>query len=460
MKFLIKNISIFLLVTGCACSSLHSRKDADTELVSDITRGNFEQAARRLETYRQKKIYLEKDRVLYYLNKGLVLHYQQNFDTSNQYLERADRIMEDLFTRSVGKALLSALVNDNVLDYSGEVYDNFYVNIFKALNYVALNSFEEAYVEIKRVNDKLREMDVKYGEWVNQWNQQDTSGFKIENRHIDFYEDALAHYLSYLIFRAEGEEDNARISYQNAKNAWEMNPSVYDYAMPPVLQNEPQYSGVFLDVLAFTGNAPQKAAAGGEITTFDNFILISDVQGQKNKILLNMPGLEEGWHFKFSFPEVRSRPSRVKRIRIFIDDQPMGELQLLEDIGKVASYTFETKKNIIYFKILTRTLLKGIAAHKTKEKIQKETGTEKKFLLRNIINLGVDAVFDATENPDLRIWSTLPQHCFAGEYELSPGIYNIKIQFIDSNETVVSEEIYPQYEIKPHLNLLEAFYLN
>jgi hypothetical protein len=460
MKFFTKKIMIFFLIGSCACSSIHTSKEAESQLVSDLTRGDFEKASHRLETYRQKKIYVEKDRVLFYLNKGLVLHYQQNYDTSNHYLERADRSMEDLFTRSVSKAMLSAIANDNVLDYSGEVYDNLYVNIFKALNYLALNSFEEAYVEIKRVNDKLRELDVKYGDWVNQWNRQDTTGIKIENRNIDFYDDALAHYLSYLIFRAEGEEDNARISFENIKNTWDIYPDVYGYPLPDFLQDTLQYPGIFLNVMAFTGNTPQKIPGGGEITTFENFIIVSDARKEDQKILLNLAGLEEGWHFKFSFPELSNRPSMVEHIRVTIDDYPAGNLQLLEDMGKVASYTFESKKNIIYFKTLARTLVKGLASHRTKEKVQEETGTEKKFLLRNIINLGIDAIFDATENPDLRIWSTLPRYCFAGEYPLDPGIYRIKIQFLDINDAVLSEQFYPDYEIKAGLNLLEAVYLN
>jgi hypothetical protein len=439
---------------------MRTKTEADNEITNDLASGNFEQASQRIEQYRQKNVYQVKDRVLYYLNKGLVDHYQGEFEKSNENLERADRVMEELFTRSVSKALLSTMMNDNVLDYSGEVYDDIYVNIFKTLNFIGINDFEGAYVEIKRLNDKLQQMDAKYGKWVDQWNAGDTTGIQIEKKATGFYEDALANYLSYLIFRADGEEDNARISFENSGEAWHLYPEVYDFPKPGFLIEEPRYHGTFLNILAFTGRSPRKEEVGGKITTFENFIIITDQNKQKNTIWLNLPGLEEGWHFKFSFPEMRYQPSAVRQIRVLIDGKESASLELLEDIGKVAHYTFEAKKHIIYFKTITRTVVKGIAAYKAKEKLKKETKTKDNFILRNIINLGVDAIFDATENPDLRIWSSLPRFCYAAEIELPAGEYDIGIQYLGRANLLIAEKIYPGYSIGQGLNLLESFYLD
>jgi hypothetical protein len=460
MKLFFRYFVIYFFFLLMACSSMRTKSEADTQISTDLAAGNFEQASERIEQYRQKKIYQKKDRVLYYLNKGLVLHYQKEFSKSNENLERADFAMEELFTRSISKALLSAMMNDNVLDYSGEIYDEIYVNIFKTLNFIGLNDFEGAYVEIKRLNDKLQQMDAKYGEWVDKWNDDDTTGIQIEKKATGFYEDALANYLSYLIFRADGEDDNARISHENVQAAWQLYPEVYNFPKPEVVQDDPQYGGTFLNILAFTGQSPRKVAVGGKITTFENFIIISDPAGQKNKIWLNLPGLEEGWHFKFSFPEMKSQTSAVNQIKVFIDGEESTELQLLEDMGKVAKYTFETKKHIIYFKTITRTVVKGITAHKAKEKLKKETKTKDNFILRNIINLGVDAIFDATENPDLRIWSSLPRYCYAGEIKLPPGLHDIRIQFIGRANLMLTERIYADYTVGQGLNLIESFYLD
>jgi len=176
------HFSLALSILLSACSSMRTKSDADSELIEHLATGNYELASTRLDEYREKKVYQEKDRVLYYLNKGLVLHYQKEYKKSNDNLDRADFAMEELYTRSISKGLLSGILNDNVLDYSGEVYDNLYVSIFKALNYAAIQDFRGSAVEIRRLNDKLRLLDAKYGEWVDQWNEEDTTGIKIEKR--------------------------------------------------------------------------------------------------------------------------------------------------------------------------------------------------------------------------------------------------------------------------------------
>ena len=157
---------------------------------------------------------------------------------------------------------------------------------------------------------------------------------------------------------------------------------------------------------------------------------------------------------------MKNQPSAVSKIKVYIDGNESAELELLEDIGKVAQYTFEAKKNIIYFKTITRSVVKGIAAHKAKDKLKEETKTEDNFILRNLINLGVDAIFDATENPDLRIWSSLPRYCYAAEIDLPPGEYDIRIQYIGRPNLLLTERIYSGYTVGHRLNLLESFYLD
>ncbi|GAB4379076.1 MAG: COG3014 family protein [Calditrichia bacterium] len=453
-------IITFSLILYVSCSSLKTRTEIRNQLSDLLRSGNFAKAAAQIEQARTNNHYLAKDRVLYYLDKGAVLHYLGEFQESNRLLEEADLAMEELFTRRISKAIASLLLNDNILDYSGEVYENIYVNIFKALNYLKLNQFEAAYVEIRRVNDKLREYDDKYGQLVDNLNQLDTTGIKISKTAINFYEDALAHYLSYLVFRAEGELDNSRISFQKARDAWSLHPDVYAHPMPEYLENEPDYQNRYLHVLAFTGMAPQKYAVGGKITTYDSLIHISDLSGYRENLFIPMKGIKQGYHFKFAFPDLRVEKSIIEQINVYIDGENNGRLQLLEDMGAVAIRTFEAKKNIIYFKTLIRTVVKGLASMKAKEKLRKEAKAENNFILGALINLGVDAMVDATENPDLRSWTTMPQRCYIGEFPLNEGKHHIEIHFRRANGLLVKRVEIPAYEMSNRLNLVRAICLN
>lgn len=459
-----KKLVIFLFMVAvivvAGCAAMKTQISKDTKVTKDLQAGRYSEAAQRIEQFRQQHKYQKKDRVLYYLDKGAVLHYDKKWSDSNNLLEAADRAMEELFTKSISKAAASMLLNDNVLDYYGEVYENLYVNIFKALNYLKLNRFDDAYVEIKRVNDKLVLLDDKYGKLVEEMNRADTSGIQIEKKAVKFYNDAIAHYLSYLIFRAEGEYDNSRISYEKMQSAWDLHPEVYDHPIPSFLNQKPDFDGTKLNIVAFTGNAPYKAAVGGKITTYDSLIHVSDLSGYKQNLILPFPGVKQGYHFKFAFPEIRMPESNTNRIEVYVDNQLTGELELLEDMGKVAQHTFAAKKNIIYFKTLIRTVLKGLASARAKEKLRKKAGAEDNFLLGALINLGVDAAVDATENPDLRSWRTMPRYCFTGEVKISPGLHHIEIRLYNTYGVMVEKKEFPNYQISNGLNLVEAVYLN
>ncbi len=76
--------------------------------------------------------------MLYYLDLGMLHHYAGNYAKSNEFLQKAEYAIEELFTASVSKIATSLLLNDNALDYSGEDYEDIYLNIFKALNFIAL----------------------------------------------------------------------------------------------------------------------------------------------------------------------------------------------------------------------------------------------------------------------------------------------------------------------------------
>ncbi|MFZ0390319.1 MAG: hypothetical protein WAN36_07640, partial [Calditrichia bacterium] len=318
-------VLVMLLFAGCA--SMRTQIKQDTVVTAHLRSGSFEAAAERIEFFKTKNRYTKKERVLYFLDKGAVLHYQGLYAGSNNLLEEADHSMENLFTQSISKGAFSMLLNDNALDYSGEVYENLFVNILKAVNYLQLQQFDDAYVEVKRLNDKLNLLDDQYGKMVEQFNNTDTSGIRIENQPVKFYNDALAHYLSYLIFRAEGEIDNARISHEKIRESWQEYPSVYSHNLPGCLLDSAITGQNTLNIMAFTGVAPYKKAIGGRITTYDSLLHIADESGYRENLFIKMPGLKGGYHFKFSFPDLQLPESNVSYVQVVINDSMSYRLE-------------------------------------------------------------------------------------------------------------------------------------
>ncbi|HGY56513.1 MAG TPA: hypothetical protein ENK44_12460 [Caldithrix abyssi] len=468
MKRYVRLVSIAFLVAlipvlVIRCASTRTSVDFYVPVQKNLLTENYAKAVEAIDAARKQGEYAEKDRVLYYLDKGITLYYMGKSAESITYLEKAEKAMEELFTKSISKAAVSFVLNDNALDYFGEIYENLYVNIFKALNFIKLNKFDGAYVEVKRVNDKLRELDVKYGEMARKMNESEEAKGKMEYKSINFYNDALADYLSYLIFRADGEEDNSRISFDKMQKAFEMQPHIYDYPFPkqiklrkPVKRNDPN---TYLNLIAFVGRAPFKYEVGGKITTYDDYISITDLEMPLNIPNIYWPGIGSGYHFKFSFPALTTPPSRVDRVLVFINGKKAGRMHLLEDMGKVAAVTFESNRDMIILKTILRTVAKGIVAAEAKKKLRKETKAD--GLAGFLMDMAVDIAVDATENADLRCWRTMPQFCYVAEYDMPKGEdYRVEVHFVDRNGQLISRKVEENYSLSGKLNLIDAVSLN
>lgn len=441
-----------------SCASLSTQVNFYTPILTDLQTTNFSTAVKKIDQARTTEKYTQKERVLFYLDKGVVQYYNNEYEASTANLETADRYMEELFTKSISKEGLSYILNDNALDYYGEVYENLYVNIFKALNFIRQNQFDAAFVEINRVNDKLRELELKYGDYIENLNKSEDAKIKIERQSSELTSNVLAHYLSYIIYRSDQVIDDSRISHEKMVKTWEAHPDVYNFAKPACINNPPNLRGYFLNVIAFTGFAPYKKAVGAKITTYDDAIGISSVDAPIALPNIPFPGAKEGYHFKFAFPVIRSTPSNIQRIDVWIDGNLAGQLDLLEDMANVATKTFNTKRNIIYIKTVVRTVLKGLASAEAKKKLKKETKANDFW--GKVMDAAVDIGVDATENADLRCWRTMPQKCYVGEFTITPGPHQVEIQFYNKNNLLIQKKTFTDYTAGRDLNLIDVVSIN
>ena len=442
-----------LLLSACAGSQQYMKyvRTVDKALQA----GQYEKAAKKVDKARKLHLYSSHDKLLYYLDKGIIEHYAGHFEESNRFFDKAERIMEKLFTHSISQIAASFLWNDNVIDYWGEIYERLYVNVFKALNYSHLGNIEDALVEIRKVNIKLQEMDDKYGAVLQEAAKKQK--VKVDDN-APFYSDVIAHYLSALFYLAEQEEDNSRISLRKLEKAWGTQPTVYDFPIPESARLRLRERLNVVDIIAFTGTAPKKKASGGKITTYEDYIGISDLSQPVALPNIPFPGAKPGWHFKFEFPVIKIKPSRIREILVYVDGKKAGSLSLLEDMGRVAEHTFEKHKNMIYLKTVLRTVTKGIAAAKAKKKLKKDA--EADYLMSAFIDLAVDAGVDASEQADLRCWNTMPQRCYIGQVRLPKGKHTVQVKFFDKNRSLVETQQRDNVELSQSINLLEFISLN
>ncbi len=458
---LIASAIIALLIIG-GCGSVRTRTGFYEPITASLQSGDYAAAVAGIEAANEKGKYGDKDRLLYFIDVGMARHYAGSLDQSSVNLTEAEYASEDLFRKSISRAAASMLLNDNVLEYSGEDYEILYTNLIKALNYATLGQFDDAFVEVKRANLKIELLEQKYGDAVTELKRgakSDTSAVEIEYALDDvrFHNDAFARYLSMRLYAADGAWDDARIDYDYLVKAFQTQPEVYDFAMPEV-NYQPSKGKAILSVVGLAGLSPVKEAFDLRIRTDKDLdlvqVLYTDSEGKESEYGHLPIDIGEDFYFKFSIPRIVERPSSVREIRVYADSREIGRLQLIEDVYRVSEEIFRARKSMIYFRSIARAVAKGILAHRAKKKV--DTGGLDGWLKK----AAIDVVTDFSEAADLRCSRLLPGRIYVGDFELEPGVYDLRIEFIDSNGDLISATDVPQYEvIKRGLNLVEAFSL-
>jgi len=264
-------IAVVLVALSCATKS-SSYKEIDFA----VEQNNFSQAVAAIEAGQEltKPIYPEKNAIMLFLDKGLLEHYAGNYSVSSNDLQRAERLIEEAYTKSVTQNLTSYLANDNTKDYPGEDFEDIYLNVFNALNYYNRGDLEGALVEIRKLTfggaSKLVQLNQRYEEDAKNFGEKAAEqfskiGFLLSEElprpgAIEFSNSALARYLATLFYLADGNTDSARIEYDWIQKAFDDNPNIYKNPKPKAIteiQTVPQ-GKARLHIIGFTGLSPVK----------------------------------------------------------------------------------------------------------------------------------------------------------------------------------------------------------
>ena len=455
-------------VSLASCASMKTSQSQYDESVPLAREGAYRPAA---EIIRNSKgeAYKEKDRVLYYLDLGMLLHWSGDYEESNEMLSKAELAIEELYTKSISKGAASWGLNDNALDYSGEDYEDIYLNVFKALNYIAMGDDESAHVEIRRVQIKLDILEDKYKDLIDEYNASDEAEGELVYRENRFHNDVLARYLSLLLYRAEGSYDDARIDSEAMHEAWVSQSQIYNFEKPELPAPVPPDDGsVLVNIVSFSGLSPVKLADTIYVTTTPGVVWLA-ITGQSDDYVtevvgfnfLVVPGVDGGFHFKIQFPRLESRRSEADRIVVKFDGSEVAEVVLLEKMELVARETFLLKRPLTIGKTIIRATLKNIAKEAGKDAMQEGLNDQGAggFLLGLLAGVAADVAVDATENADLRISQFFPSYAKTAEVAVPPGTYRVEVEYWDGKSLMETVDHGERTFSADGLNLIESYML-
>jgi len=365
---------------------------------------------------KNKGEYGDKSEVLYNMDMGAMYHYAGEYDSSNAYLFEAEKIIDDLFTESVSLKVLSFIANDNVLPYEGEDFEKVLVNVFLALNYAAKGMDDDALVEARKVDLKLKEYSRKY-EGKNQ-----------------YQEDAFVRYLMGVLYENGGEENDALISYKKSYEAYQTYQTDYGTKPPASLLNDIVRVASRLsfdeDVARYTelgGTAPE----AGEPASGGVFIVLYSGRGPiktETKALVSIPDSSGTTHtFNIALPKFVRISESYETYDVVIDDgvTPLTfSTEIAEDVNAIAEKTLDDRIGLVYLKSGGRALMKFFASEKLKDNINKDDGNFWGNLAKSV---AVDLAVNATEQADIRTWRTLPANIQVLRAHLPPGEYDVSV---------------------------------
>ncbi|MDR3249185.1 MAG: hypothetical protein LBT39_10420 [Treponema sp.] len=419
------------LLVSCATASFQ-RVDAA------LGNGRFEDSADILEKDRGS-LYKPRDAVLYYLDKGMLTHYAGLYDDSSRLLEAGERAIEAAFSKSILMEISTYLLNDTTQEYAGEDYEDIYINSFNALNYYHQGDLEEAMVEIRRMNNKTRNLADKYGVLTTNLQQKAMADSlpipPNANAPSRFNDSALARYLGMLFYRGTGRPDDARIDWDYLRLSFANAPNLYPHPLPSSLGGELDISPGMarFNVVAFAGLSPVKKANVIRIPLGNRYI-------------------------KIALPEMVYRPSTVARIEVIFDDGQRCNLELLEDIEAIARDTYKAREQVIYLKTIIRATAKGLSSAVLGSMAEETEGD--RSLLYGILSLGTQIFAEASEQADLRISRYFPAKAYVGGITLNPGLYSFKVVYYNYSGRVISSFRYEDIPVRENrLNLTEAICL-
>ncbi|MDQ6989619.1 MAG: hypothetical protein Q9M19_07030 [Mariprofundaceae bacterium] len=412
-----KIILILLLAVLSGCAS-YSQNFQQVETL--LLQGKPEQAL--LEMEKQPKT--KADRFLYWVDKAMLQRMAGLYPQSNQSFEAAKAVIEELDGISVVEQVGALTINDAVLSYEGESYEQVAIHVYAALNYIQLGLWDEARVEALQVDVRLKALA----------KAQDDDDANI------YTEDAFSRYLTAFIYEQGGEWSDAMIAYRKAYQAYIKYQKSFAVAVPSFLKHDllrlskkmgldKEYQGYQQQFKLQKPHLTNDAQAGEVVLLFHH--ALAPIKRAQEIVVYN----HEGIALRISMPYYQSRASRVKKVQLHIGKHVV-ETVLVNDFDAIARASLEQHKPAMIARLIARTMLKKAAA----KKAERNNGAFAGFLL-NVAGI-------LTETADTRSWLTLPKNIHFARLRLKAGTYPAKLSLIGQQGQVISTITMPDVLIQ------------
>lgn len=371
-------------LTACSTSALYQAR-------SQFYSGDHSAA---LATLSGSDVVSSSDRLLYLLEKGLILHESGDYAGSTRELLAAVDYLDDYDYVSLGSEAKALLANDWAKRYTGEYSERLWVHSYLMMNFLALGKFDSAAVEARRALARIAE-----------------HGGALE-------EDHFTRSLIGLSFEASGQLNDAYIEYRK---------------LAEQLPDDSSITGLLYRVasrLGFASDAREyknQLQASGQFAAYENNGLEAEaiIFLSNGFIPQKLSGsLHTDYDVRLSFPRYYLYPSAPPGFDALVDGERCQCLSVASDLGDLVNASLAQRGAKLTAKAVARVVLKDAVADAVEEKDEIAGGL-------------VRLLFYALEEADTRSWQSLPRHLTMVRVPLASKDASVSIEMSGSGEALV-----------------------
>ncbi|MCD4701279.1 MAG: hypothetical protein K8S24_05410 [Candidatus Aegiribacteria sp.] len=421
--------AIALAVAICSCAT-----DYTSEMRSVTSSLRMDRPDLAIEEFRENFTdSTGKNRLLYLMELGNLMRLSGNFAAAQNLLLQADRLSDQQRGIELGQEIEAFLSSDLALDFRGADYEKVFINYCLAVSYAMENNMEDALVECRRVNDKLRVLNQSYEE--------------NKNRYSD---DAFIRYFMGVLYEKSGDLNNALIAYRNSASLYD---SLYsaDYGISAPrrvrsdilrLSNELGMQSVYQDYNArwpdvnWENEGPDQDH--GEIVVILEAGMIPPRIERSHTFVFN------DRIYRISLPAIADKRREFWSITLSSGDMQSHGF-LAEDLAGIARKNLEDQAGRDIVRAVARLAVKAGVTEAGEQLV--EELTEENSGISRATGFLLSIIGAVSERADLRAWLTLPSQIFVARLRLPEGEHPVRLEvngrtiFSDESMSVVPGEI-------------------
>ncbi len=333
------------------------------------------------------------DQLVYLLDYGSALQICGDYKKSNSIFFQAEKLMEENDYHSATRVAGATLFNEEMLQYKGDTFEKLFLNVSLALNYLQLHNFNDALIEVRKMNQKFVKL----------------TGENKKNFELN----SFSKYLSGMIWEADKKYDDACLDF---KDAYFLDTN-YRYVAGDMLRT--CWKARRTD--EYNTLSKKMAATADELK--------KSKENQKTELVLIFL---QGWGPRKE-PRASDRisaqlvpvQSQTKQLKVEFNNQTYLS-ESVYSVEKAAIATLNDDYGALVARRLAARAAKEVAAAQIR---QKDTALGAVAWLAMV----------ASERADLRQWSIFPQTFQIVRIPLAAGEHQIKLSGLNSSGSITEE---------------------